>query len=85
MELHEIRHQKAKIIIGKNGLSSGTIKAIQDFVKREGIVKVKILKSALTAEYSKNELVKDLINKTDLHVIETRGFSVILTKLSLNK
>ena len=80
MELHEVRHQKAKIIIGKNGLSPGTIKGIQDFIKREGIVKVKILKSALTVEYSKNEFVKDLISKTNLHVIETRGFSVILTK-----
>jgi RNA-binding protein YhbY len=79
MDLQEIRHRKAHVIIGKNGLSAGTLKLIQDLVKKNGIVKIKILKSALTSDYSKEILVKELITKTNLHLIEIRGYSAIVS------
>jgi RNA-binding protein YhbY len=64
MELQDIIHRKANVIIGKSGLSQG-----------------KILKSALSADYSKEKLIEDLIAKTNLHKIDQRGYSVILSNL----
>ena len=85
MELHEVRHQKAKVIIGKNGLSSGTIKVIQDLVKKDRILKVKILKSALSSDFSKDKLIEDLVSETKLIAIEVRGYTVILSNEKVKK
>ena len=78
MDLHEIQHRKAKVIIGKNGLSPGTLKLVQDLAKKNNLVKIKILKTALSEEYSKEDLVKELTVKTNLHLIEIRGYSAIV-------
>ena len=78
MDLHEIQHRKAKVIIGKNGLSPGTLKLVQDLAKKNNLVKIKILKTALTDEYSKEDLAKELVAKTNLHLIEIRGYSAIV-------
>jgi len=78
MELNEIRSQKAGVIIGKNGISPGVIKEIQDRMKQNRFVKIKILKSALSSEYAKKDLVDNLVNQTNFQVIEIRGNSVIL-------
>ena len=80
MDIQDIRHQKASVIIGKNGLSTGTIKLIQDLTKKNGMVKIKILKTALSPDYSKENLMEDLIAKTNLYKIEIRGFSAIVSK-----
>jgi RNA-binding protein YhbY len=81
MELQDIIHRKANVIIGKSGLSQGSIKEIQFHIKKNSLVKVKILKSALSADYSKEKLIEDLIAKTNLHKIDQRGYSVILSNL----
>jgi RNA-binding protein YhbY len=78
MDLQEIRHRKAHVIIGKNGLSKGTLKLIQDLAKKNGIVKIKILKTALNSDYTKENLVSEVIAETHLHLIEIRGFSAII-------
>ncbi|MHA1111125.1 MAG: YhbY family RNA-binding protein [Promethearchaeota archaeon] len=79
MDLQEIRHRKAHVIIGKNGLSIGTLKLIQDLIKKNSFVKIKILKSALATDYSKEKLVEEIITKTNLHLIEIRGYSAIIS------
>ena len=83
MELRDIQHQKAGIIIGKKGLSEGTISLIRETIKKQGIVKIKILKTALSPEYSIEMLIKDLITITEYHLVEKRGFSVIISQTSL--
>ena len=85
MDIQDIRHQKAGVIIGKNGLSTGTIKVIQDLTKKNDMVKIKILKSALSPNYSKENLIDDLISKTSLYKIEIRGFSAIVSKYPKKK
>ncbi len=79
LDLPEIQHRKAHVTIGKNGLSEGTLKLIQDLTKKNGIIKIKILKSALNSDYSKEILVNELITKTYLHLIEMRGYSAIIS------
>ena len=85
MELHTVRRNKAGIIIGKNQLSQGTINQIEEHIKRNGIVKIKILKTALSSEYSKNDLIAELSSRAKFHVIESRGYTVILTSSEKNK
>ncbi len=79
MELHAVRRNKAGVIIGKNQLSQGTLSQIKEHIKRNGIVKIKILKNALSSDYSKQDLISDLISRTNFYVIETRGFTIILS------
>ena len=83
MELRQVRHQKAGIIIGKNRLSDGIIKSIKENVKKHGIVKIKILKSALSIEYTKENLISDIVTATNFHVIEQRGYTVIISNPSI--
>ena len=78
MELQSIRHQKARVILGKNGLSEGTLKEIQNHIKRDEFVKIKILKTALSTEYSKEQLIQELISY--VQIVEVRGHSVIVSK-----
>ncbi len=85
MELQYIRHQKAGVIIGKNQLNEGTVKLIRDHIKRQGMVKIKILKSALSIDYTKEKLIQDLISITKFHVIEKRGYSLIVSNSPLKK
>ncbi len=79
MELQDIQHRKANIIIGKNGLSPGTVKEIQNHIKKNGMVKIKILKSALAPDYSKENLIEALVTQANLHVIDKRGNSIIVS------
>lgn len=77
MDLQKIRHQKARVIVGKNGINEGTLKEIQNHIKRNEFVKIKILKSALSVEFPKEKLIQEL--NAYVHVIEMRGYSVIVT------
>jgi RNA-binding protein YhbY len=74
-----VQHQKASIIIGKNRLNSGILKEIETHIKRKGMIKIKILKAALTPDYSKSDLINDLVSQTNLCLIDVRGYSVIVS------
>ena len=79
MELQNIRHQKAAIIIGKNQLSDGMVRSIKEHVKKNGMVKIKILRSALSVDYSKEDLMNELITLTNYAIIEKRGNTIIIS------
>ena len=83
MELADVQHQKASIIIGKNRLNPGILKEIASHIKRKGMIKIKILKSALSPEYSKKDLINDLVSLTKLFIVDKRGYSVIVSNSPL--
>lgn len=80
MELQEVRKNKARIIIGKNGVNSGIKKEISQNIKRYRFLKIKVLKTALSSDYSIKNLISDLLSDTNFEVIEIRGSSVILSE-----
>lgn len=83
MDIMQLRAKAKKINpvlrVGKNGLTEGAVKEIEKQLKKRKLIKVKILKSALAAK-NKDELIKDIVDKTSSVLIEASGFVVILAK-----
>lgn len=83
MNKAELR-SKAKAIeplirIGKNGLSDHVVQEIKKLLNKKKLIKVKILKSALTGR-TKKELAKCLVAETNAELIDAIGFIVVLAK-----
>ena len=82
-KLEEMRKESktliAKVTVGKNGLSEGTIKTIRDKLRTERMVKVKILK-AFIEENDKNKIFDELVEKCEAKVVHKLGFTITLTR-----
>jgi len=78
-----LRGQAAKIEasthIGKNGVTPSLIEEIMRQLKDNKLIKVKLLKSAVEA-MPREELAKDLAEKTRSELIEVKGNTVVLFK-----
>ncbi len=70
---------KATVRIGKNGLSSGLIEEITKQVKKKGLVKVKMLKSAFEHE-TKESIIRKIEKESKAKAILSIGFSVSFYK-----
>ena len=79
----ELRGQAAKIEasthIGKNGVTPSLIEEIKRQLKDNKLIKVKLLKSAVEA-MPREEIAKDLAEKTVSELIEVKGNTVVLFK-----
>jgi RNA-binding protein len=67
------------IIIGKNGYSEEVIKNIKDKIKKNQLIKIKILKTFIEGK-DKKEIARDLAEKTNSNLIDLVGFNVVLGK-----
>ncbi len=65
------------LMIGKNGLSPGTIEEVKKQLKEKKLIKIKILKSALRNQ-DRKEFAKELAEKTSSEIIEQVGFVIVL-------
>jgi len=76
--------EKPTVLIGKSGTSTSTIKEVHKQLIKKGIIKVKILKSAL-----RNEKVRDIslriAHETESLLIEQRGHTFTLYKQKKSK
>jgi len=84
MKLKHDLTEKAKQIepilrIGKSGLTRGAIDEIKVQLKRNKLIKIKLLKSALEGK-DKKELGKEIAAKTGSELIHQVGFVVVLHK-----
>lgn len=70
------KHLEPVVIIGKSGLTLGTINEIKKIAKKRKLIKVKILSSAL--KNNKKELIKAIVEKTNTSLIEAVGNVVVL-------
>lgn len=67
----------AKLQVGKSGLSDGFLQELEALLRREGLVKVRLLRSARAGE--ENEaLARELAEETGSSFVETRGNTVVL-------
>ncbi|NVM29179.1 MAG: YhbY family RNA-binding protein [Candidatus Helarchaeota archaeon] len=79
--LQEIKLNSAQIIIGKNGLSENALITMKDRLKKEKIMKVKVLKTAPELkEMGRKDFAKLIVKKLNADLIEVRGFSFILQR-----
>lgn len=69
---------KASVTIGKGGVTTGVIENLSIYLKKNRLVKVKILRSALI--YGKEEIAERLAKETNSRVVEIKGNTIVLYK-----
>ncbi len=70
---------KPHVRIGKHGVTEGIINEIKSWLKREGVIKVRVLRSAAT-ERDVEEIAEDVASRVDALVIDVRGNVFILAR-----
>jgi RNA-binding protein len=70
---------KPKFILGKNGLTEHVISNIKLALKDERLVKIKMLPSYI-GDKDKNDLVSEILEKTNSKLVQFIGFTVVLTR-----
>ncbi len=72
---------RCDVRIGKKGVSKEVLEEIENRLKREGVVKVRILKSALEATgLDRRGLARTVAEKLHAELVEVRGRTFILVK-----
>ena len=72
-------HLDAKVRIGKRGLSETNIRNIKDILKKDKIVKIKILQNFIKGK-DKKDVFNEIAEKTNSKIIKKIGFTLILKK-----
>jgi RNA-binding protein len=66
--------------VGKEGLTEGIVLEVKAQIKRNKLVKVRVLPAA---GQDKDEVASELAQRTGAKCVETRGFTVLLCEASL--
>jgi RNA-binding protein len=72
-------NMEAATHVGKNGLTPALVEEIRRQLKDNKLIKVKLLKSAVEA-MPREELARELAQKTRAELIEVKGNTVVLFK-----
>lgn len=64
--------------VGKAGITGGLIEEIADQLKREALVKVRLLRSARAGDDDRNALAASLAERAGAHLVEVRGNTCVL-------
>ncbi len=70
---------KPHVRIGKHGVTEGVVNEIRSWLKREGVIKVRVLKSA-AAERDTEEIAKDVASRTGATIVDVRGNVFVIAK-----
>jgi len=85
-KLEELRNAEPTIRIGKNGIGHSQIEEIKLQLKAREFVKIKLLKSFLSAyEPGKQEAAIELAEKTNSQVLLVHGFVIVLYRSKFTK
>ncbi len=84
-KFQEVLHNKAQINIGKFGINSeSALDHIMKMLKREKIVKIHALKTALIEKDIK-ELAEEVVARTNSYLLDVRGHTFIISKNDIKK
>lgn len=72
-------NMEASTHVGKNGITPSLVEEVVRQLKDNKLIKVKLLKSAIEAT-SREELARELSEKTRSELIEVKGNTVVLFK-----
>ena len=75
----EVLHNKAHINLGKKGIDSGVLDHIMKTLKKEKIIKIHVLKSALD-DKSIRELAEYVKTRTNSFLLDVRGHTFVISK-----
>jgi len=76
---HRLSQQKPTIYVGKGGASIELLKEIERQLKKDEMVKVRILKSAFAHE-ELEQIAAKIAQQAEAYLIEVRGHTFILYK-----
>ena len=71
----------AMMNIGKGGVSDGVVKETKRLLKKHKYIKVRLLRSALTENSSKDEIVQSLCLSTGARMVGIRGNTAVIYKI----
>lgn len=71
---------KPKILVGKNGLTEGTLQSIDEVLTADEIVKIKFLNNSIDID---KELCEDLAAELDAEFVQKIGRVVVLYRETL--
>jgi RNA-binding protein len=80
--IDKIRHEPAKIRIGKKGITEGIISEVESILKKDQIVKIKCLKVVPTE--GTKAIAENIAKLTHSSVVEIRGKTFILASKALS-
>jgi len=72
--------EKPTLWIGKNGVTKEVVDEVKKQLKRNEMVKIRILKKAFVQK-SMKELTNHLVEHTESELLDARGRTIILYKL----
>ena len=75
----EIKNGRAQINIGKNGITPTFLEHLQIILKKEKIVKIKILKE-ISMVQGNEPLINNIIEELNVYVLDSRGNTFIISK-----
>ncbi|MEM0366427.1 MAG: YhbY family RNA-binding protein [Acidilobaceae archaeon] len=80
-KVREKIHSRADVIIGKNGLTEGVIREIEERLRSREVVKVKLLKASLEVIGSDRVGIARIIaERVNAELVDVRGRTFILYK-----
>ena len=78
-EFQEVRRTRAHVILGKNGVSPTVLKHVRNRLKKQRILKIKVLPEANT-EYGIDYFIETIARELKVNVLDVRGFTFIISK-----
>ena len=80
-KLNEVKESSAQIIIGKNGLTENIKNTIILRLKKEKIVKIKMLKTAVELKnMARKEFAELIAKEVNAKLLDIRGYNLIIQK-----
>lgn len=83
-EIKELKAQaqeiKPKILVGKNGLTAGTLQSIDEVLTADEIVKIKFLNNSMEVDQA---LCEELAREVDAELVQKIGRMVVLYREKL--
>lgn len=71
----------AMMNIGKGGVSDGVVKEAKRLLKKHKYIKVRLLRSAMLENPSKDDIVQNLCLSTDAKVVGIRGNTAVIYRI----
>lgn len=71
---------EAHVRIGKSGVTEQVIEEIKRRLKKEGVIKVRVLRSLIRGGVSVEEIASDVASKAKAEIVDIRGHVFVLVK-----
>jgi len=71
---------EAHVRVGKNGVTPGVIEEVRRWLKREGVIKVRVMKSLKRTGIDVKEIAHEIASRVNAEVIDVRGNVFVISR-----